>query len=133
EGTAGIAADARSPLAWKAASCSSSRPGSSLGSQMPIPATPAAEYAARSSSKLAVSVESSTTANGRSDKSRLRLAVLDLEVRHHAVGEQLLRLDRLPVRKPARVDRDGHLGQPLADRDRGFDPLDHVLGGPDPD
>ena len=54
-------------------------------------------------------------------------------MRHDEVGEQLLRLDRLPVREPAGVDRDRHLGQPLADVADRLDPLDHVVRGADPD
>src|SRR5262249_3025534 len=123
-----------SPLSRKAASCSDSRPSTSFSSQIPIPSTPAAEYAARSSSKLALSVENSTIENGwPSGKRRLRLALRGLEVRHHPVGEQLLRLDRLPVGESARVDRDRDLRQSLADLDRLLDALDHVVRRPDPD
>src|SRR5438874_2000361 len=56
-----------------------------------------------------------------------------LEVRDDLGGEQLLRLDRLPVLDAARVDGDGNLGQPVADLAYRLDALDHVLRRPDPD
>ena len=55
------------------------------------------------------------------------------EVRHDPRGEELLRLDRLPVGEPARVHRDRHLRQALADVAHRLDPLDHVVRRADPD
>src|SRR5919106_121261 len=144
DGTAGTQLVASSPLARKDASCSASRPSTNLISQMPMPPAPAPAYAARSSSKLAGRVVNSQTAKGGSGAvTRAASGVggvpggLDLgalaEVRHHPGGEDLLRLDRLPVLEPARVDGDRDLRQALADVAHGLDALDHVLGCPDPD
>src|SRR3954470_23782892 len=58
---------------------------------------------------------------------------LALDHRDHVLGEQLLRLDRLPVLDAAGIRRDRDLGQPLADLDRLPDPLDHVVRRADPD
>src|SRR5688572_3754874 len=144
EGTAGTQLVAASPLARNAATCSPSRPSTSLISQMPMPSTPARAYAARSSSKLAGSVVNSQTAKrGLAAVTLSASGVggvsggLDLgalaEVRHHAGREDLLRLDRLPVLEPARVHGDRDLRQAFADVPHGLDALDHVLGRPDPD
>src|SRR5438876_822183 len=57
---------------------------------------------------------------------------LPLDHGDDVLGEQLLRLDRLPVLDAARVGRDRDLGQALADLDRLVAPLDHVVGRPHP-
>src|SRR6266571_5368937 len=68
--------------------------------------------------------------SARLDRDHPRLA---LDHGDDVLGEELLRLDRLPVLDAARVRRDRDLRQPLADLDRLADALDHVVRRPDPD